>query len=80
MTTCALANPVNRASTAIARIHSAKTYHFLLLVNFEIESVEVLFQPEPQVNQNPFVNLGNFSVSGGELNFPTITKLTVGPD
>jgi hypothetical protein len=27
--------------------NSAKTYHFLLLVNFEIESVEVL-QPEPQ--------------------------------
>jgi len=49
-------------------------------VNFEIESVEVLSQPEPQVNQNPFVNLGNFSVSGGELYFPTITKLSVGPD
>jgi len=49
---------------------SAKTYHFLLLVNFKIESVEVLFQPEPQQKFEvsiPFsANLGNFSVSGGE--------------
>jgi len=49
-------------------------------VKFKIESVEVLFKPEPQeYNQNSFSLPGNFSVSGGELNYPAATKRTVGP-
>jgi hypothetical protein len=49
-------------------------------VNFELNRSKFSFNLSLKVNpKNRSFNLGNFSVSGGALNFPSITKLIAGP-
>jgi hypothetical protein len=49
-------------------------------VNFELNRSKFSFNLSLKVNlENRSFNLGNFSVSGGALNFPSVTKLTAGP-